>query len=90
VHPFRFGVTMSRAHSAEAWVASARRAEELGYDILLMPDHLGSQLSRIAALTAAAATNIVRTSRRSRRLLEVTSSGHDSVLDIVLGDDPAV
>ena len=55
VHPFRFGVTMSRAASAEAWVASARRAEELGYDILLMPDHLGSQLSPIAALTAAAA-----------------------------------
>ena len=45
---------MSRAASAEAWVASARRAEELGYDILLMPDHLGSQLSPIAALTAAA------------------------------------
>jgi probable F420-dependent oxidoreductase len=55
VHPFRFGVTMSRAASAEAWVAAARRAEELGYDILLMPDHLGSQLSPIAALTAAAA-----------------------------------
>ena len=27
---------------------------------------------------------------RSRRLLEATSSGHDSVLDIVLGDDPAL
>jgi probable F420-dependent oxidoreductase len=55
MHPFRFGVTMSTAESAEAWVASARRAEELGYDILLISDHLGRQLSPIAALTAAAA-----------------------------------
>jgi probable F420-dependent oxidoreductase len=55
VHPFRFGATMSKADSAEAWAASARRAEELGYDILLMPDHLGRQLSPIAALAAAAA-----------------------------------
>ncbi len=54
VNPFRFGVMMSQAASAEAWVATARRAEELGYDILLMPDHLGGQLSPISALTAAA------------------------------------
>lgn len=46
---------MSRAASAEAWVTAAWRAEELGYNILLMPDHLGGQLSPIAALTAAAA-----------------------------------
>ncbi len=55
MHPFRFGVMISQAPSAEAWVATARRAEELGYDILLMPDHLGGQLSPISALTAAAA-----------------------------------
>ena len=55
MHPFRFGVTMTHASSADAWVTSARRAEEIGYDILLMPDHLGSQLSPIAALMAAAA-----------------------------------
>jgi probable F420-dependent oxidoreductase len=54
MHPFRFGVMSSRAASAELWLASARRAEELGYDILLIPDHLGSQLSPIAALAAAA------------------------------------
>jgi probable F420-dependent oxidoreductase len=55
VHPFRFGVTISQAASGEAWVAGARRAEELGYAILLMSDHLGDQLSPIAALAAAAA-----------------------------------
>ena len=54
VHPFRFGVTASWADSATSWAALARRAEELGYDVLLMPDHLGHQLSPIAALAAAA------------------------------------
>ena len=54
MHPFRFGVTVSSATSADAWVARARRAEALGYDVLLMPDHLGAQLSPIAALAVAA------------------------------------
>ena len=45
---------ISRAALAEAWAATARQAEALGYGILLMPDHLGGQLSPIAALTAAA------------------------------------
>jgi probable F420-dependent oxidoreductase len=36
-------------------VALARRAETLGYDVLVMPDHLGRQLSPFAALGAAAA-----------------------------------
>ncbi len=55
MHPFRFGVMASWAHSPEDWAATARRAEGLGYSILLMPDHLGRQLAPIAALTAAAA-----------------------------------
>ena len=55
MHPFRFGVTIRHAASANEWVASARRAEELGYDILTMPDHLGNQLAPIAGLMAAAA-----------------------------------
>jgi len=54
VHPFRFGVTANRARSAEAWATLARRAEALGYATLVMPDHLGSQLSPVAALSAAA------------------------------------
>jgi probable F420-dependent oxidoreductase len=43
------------APSGEAWAAFARRAEELGYDTLYVPDHLSGQLSPIAALSAAAA-----------------------------------
>jgi len=42
-------------------VALARRAEELGYSAMLIPDHLGQQLSPIAALaTAAAVTSSLR------------------------------
>jgi len=55
VHPFRFGISASRASSGEEWLALARRAEALGYDSFLMPDHLGRQLSPLGALAAAAA-----------------------------------
>ncbi len=54
MHPFRFAVSASWAPTGEAWVGFARRAEDLGYSVLLMPDHLGRQLSPIAALAAAA------------------------------------
>lgn len=53
--PFRFGVIANDAGSAAEWAATARRAEELGYDVLLITDHLGSQLSPFPALAAAAA-----------------------------------
>jgi probable F420-dependent oxidoreductase len=55
VRPFRFGVRAIGPRSAERWTAQARRAEELGYSTLLMPDHLIDQLSPVPALAAAAA-----------------------------------
>jgi len=55
VRPFRFAVYAFSAPSGEAWTGFARRAESLGYDTLLVPDHLSRQLSPIAALSAAAA-----------------------------------
>jgi probable F420-dependent oxidoreductase len=55
LRPFRFGVTAAYATTGEAWVALARQAEQLGYSSLLVPDHLGHQLSPIAAISAAAA-----------------------------------
>ena len=55
MHPFRFAVQQGSAPSAERWAALARRAESLGYDVLVMPDHLGNQLSPLAALASAAA-----------------------------------
>lgn len=55
MHPFRFAVYAFDAPSGSAWAALARRAEVLGYAALLVPDHMGRQLSPIAALAAAAA-----------------------------------
>jgi len=51
----------SSASSGEAWVRLARRAEELGYDAFMVPDHIGRQFAPIAALaTAAAVTSRIR------------------------------
>ena len=55
MHPFRFGVTASRAPPRRAWTDLARSAEELGYDTFVMQDHLGRQLSPLGGLAAAAA-----------------------------------
>jgi probable F420-dependent oxidoreductase len=44
-----------RARSAVEWRETARRAEGLGYDALLLTDHLTDQLAPMPALTAAAA-----------------------------------
>lgn len=51
--PFRFGVSLIDPASAEEWRARCRRAEELGYDVILVPDHL-SMLAPFPALVAAA------------------------------------
>jgi probable F420-dependent oxidoreductase len=45
----------SRGRTAEHWREIARRAEALGYDTLLMPDHITDQLAPIPAIAAAAA-----------------------------------
>src|SRR5450631_4260223 len=61
LHSFRFGVTTHLADSKAAWVAKARRAEELGYAILLFPDHLNDQFAPFVGLSAVAeATQALR------------------------------
>jgi probable F420-dependent oxidoreductase len=52
--PFRFGIQLSTAPSGAAWADLARKAEDLGYDTLFMPDHFGDQLAPVPALMAAA------------------------------------
>ncbi|MCB0977533.1 MAG: TIGR03621 family F420-dependent LLM class oxidoreductase [Acidimicrobiales bacterium] len=62
-HPrrFRFGIQLATAPSAAEWKALARKAEDLGYSTLFMPDHFGDQLAPAPALaTAAAATTELR------------------------------
>ncbi|MBV9579478.1 MAG: TIGR03621 family F420-dependent LLM class oxidoreductase [Chloroflexi bacterium] len=50
---FRFGVT-GRGDTLAAWRDFARKAESLGYDTLVLPDHFARQLAPIPALIAAA------------------------------------
>ena len=63
---FRFGVVGESIDNATELVDCARRAEELGYDTLLLRDHFvaepfGHQLAPLIALTAAAgATSTLR------------------------------
>jgi probable F420-dependent oxidoreductase len=60
-HPFRFGVVGGWAATADDWVAKARRAENLGYATLLIPDRLGRIYSPFPALAAlATATRQIR------------------------------
>jgi len=53
MNTFRFGLVAATAESGAAWTALARRAEDLGYDTLLVPD-TAHTLSPLPAATAAA------------------------------------
>jgi probable F420-dependent oxidoreductase len=52
--PFRFGVTAPTPSAGTDWVERARRVEQLGYSILVVPDHFRDHLAPVPALTAAA------------------------------------
>jgi len=59
--PFRFGIGVLQAPSRSSWVEMARKAEDLGFSTLFMPDHLIDQLSPVPALACAAeATTTLR------------------------------
>ena len=58
--PFRFGFQLSGEHAADP-VAAARRAEQLGFDIVLVSDHVGPGLAPMTTLAAiATATERIR------------------------------
>ncbi|MFE4669295.1 LLM class F420-dependent oxidoreductase [Streptomyces sp. NPDC056716] len=54
--PFRFGVNLMVPAPAGEWRAKCRRAEELGYDVILVPDHLGMVAPFPALVATAEAT----------------------------------
>ncbi|MGW1006863.1 LLM class F420-dependent oxidoreductase [Streptomyces sp. NPDC002520] len=54
--PFRFGVNLLTPAPAAEWRAKCRRAEELGYDVILVPDHLWMVAPFPALVAAAEAT----------------------------------
>jgi probable F420-dependent oxidoreductase len=57
--PFRFGVSLTNVGSRSSWQARVREAEGLGYDVLQVPDHLGTP-SPFPALVAAADVTSMR------------------------------
>jgi probable F420-dependent oxidoreductase len=58
---FRFALQASKAASPAAWRDLARKAEDLGYSTLYVPDHLDDQWApMIAATVAAEATTTLR------------------------------
>jgi alkanesulfonate monooxygenase SsuD/methylene tetrahydromethanopterin reductase-like flavin-dependent oxidoreductase (luciferase family) len=59
--PFRRAAEQGAGRHARSWAEQARKAEDLGYSALLMPDHFGDQLAPVPALAAvAAATTTLR------------------------------
>jgi probable F420-dependent oxidoreductase len=91
---FRFGVVGESIRTAGQLVATARRAEDLGYATLLLRDHVvpasfGDQLAPLVALTAAAAAT--RTLRVGTLVLDndfrhpVMLAKEAATLDVVSG-----
>ncbi|SFA79660.1 probable F420-dependent oxidoreductase, MSMEG_2516 family [Amycolatopsis marina] len=59
-HPFRFGVNMLVPTDRSGWVEKCRKAEEFGYDVVGVADHLGMPAPFPALVLAAEATERVR------------------------------
>ncbi len=68
--PFRFGLMAEKAASGTEWRELATKTEDLGYDVLVMPDHYGDPLGVIPALSVAAAHT---TSLRAGSLVSPTT-----------------
>jgi probable F420-dependent oxidoreductase len=56
--PFRFGVSLLNVGSRSAWHARVRAAEDLGYDVLQVPDHLGMAAPFPSLVAAAEVTSM--------------------------------
>ena len=54
---FRFGINFLEAASGKEWADKCRHAEDLGYDVLLVPDHLGWPAPFPSLVAAAQATS---------------------------------
>ncbi len=52
--PFRFALQAHTATSKQGWIDQCRKAEDLGYSTISIPDHFGDQLAPVPALMAAA------------------------------------
>lgn len=57
-HPFRFGVSLLSVGSRSSWRDRVRQAEDLGYDVLQVADHLGVTAPFPALVAAADVTSM--------------------------------
>ena len=57
---FRFGVGLRVAKSLSSVQEAARRAEDLGFDVLHLPDHIRAPTAFPTLMAAAAATKTLR------------------------------
>lgn len=60
IKDFRFGLSLHDARSRSKVHDVARRAEEFGFDVLHVPDHLGAPAPFPALMSAAAVTSTLR------------------------------
>jgi probable F420-dependent oxidoreductase len=61
IRPFRFGLFTYDFSSRQTWIEKARQVEDLGYDVLLVGDHVPFSFTPFQAmLSAADATNYLR------------------------------
>src|SRR4051812_20988995 len=87
-HSFRFGI-VGRAPTRAAWQDFARRAEDLGFSTLVIPDHFGAQLAPLPAIMSAAAvtsrlrfgTNVLDNDFRHPALLAKEAATVDLLTD---------
>src|SRR5215204_2149195 len=75
--PFRFAVFAYEATSRQEWEEKARRAEAMGYALLVMPDHFMNPLTPVPALAAVAA---VTTTMRIGTIVFANDYRHPALL----------
>ncbi|OLF12752.1 F420-dependent oxidoreductase [Actinophytocola xinjiangensis] len=86
--PFRFAVNLMAPASRDEWVAKCRKAEALGFDVIVVPDHLGMPAPFPALVAAAEATErprlgtlVINTSFYNPALLARDIAGTDQLTD---------
>jgi probable F420-dependent oxidoreductase len=57
---FRFGLQISSASSRKDWLEKIRKAEDIGFSTIAMPDHFGEQLGPVPALVTVAENSNLR------------------------------
>jgi probable F420-dependent oxidoreductase len=83
--PIRFSIQIPDAPDARAWGDKARRADDLGFYSISVPDHLGPSLPQLAPLVALAAAAAVT----SRLRLAVTVLDNDFRHPVMLAKEIA-